>query len=75
MKNNINALRRSRGLSWQKLADKTGISKPTLHRIANGKIVNVRLIYLDILASVFDVTVSDILEADPVETPYRGGFR
>lgn len=57
----ISARRRELGLSYQELADRTGLSKSTLQRYETGAIGNIPLDKLDVLAQGLDTTALYIL--------------
>ena len=52
-----------RGLSLQEVSFMTGISKSTIHRIANGK-VSPTADTLEALAKGLKVRISDLMESD-----------
>lgn len=69
MRVNIDPLRQARGLTWDQLAEQTGIGKPTLHKLAHGKVQSIRLEYLDALCTFFRVPIADLLVAEVVAIP------
>lgn len=69
MRTRIDELRRERGMTWDALAEATGIGKPTLSRLAKGTAKTVRLEHLDALCTFFRVPVGDLLIADIVQVP------
>ena len=69
MRVNIDALRLARGLTWDQLAELTGIGKPTLHKLAHGKAQSIRLEHLDVLCTFFRVPIADLLVAEVVIIP------
>jgi len=69
MRVNIDALRQARGLTWDQLAELTGIGKPTLHKLAHGKAQSIRLEHLDVLCTFFRVPIADLLVAEVVIIP------
>ena len=53
MRTSIDELRQAHDLTWDELAQATGIGKPTLHKLAHNKSKSVRLEHLDALCSYF----------------------
>lgn len=63
MKILLNEIMYERNLSFQEAAFMTGISKSTIHRIANGK-VSPTADTLELLAKGLKVRISDLYESD-----------
>lgn len=75
MKSKLNLLRRHSGITWQQLADETGISMPTLHRIGYDQVRTIRLEYIDALCTFFRVPIAELFEVEIVALPLTGGWR
>lgn len=60
MKNRLKELREAHGLSQEKLAEMSGISRTTLSKIENNEEVNVNTRTIAKLAEVFNVKPSEI---------------
>ena len=60
MKNRLKELREERGISQEKLAEMSGISRTTLSKIENNEEVNVNTRTIAKLADVFGVKPSEI---------------
>ncbi len=60
MKNRLKELREEHGLSQEKLAEMSGISRTTLSKIENNEEVNVNTRTIAKLAEVFNVKPSEI---------------
>lgn len=60
MKNKLKELREERGISQEKLAEMTGLSRTTLSKIENNEEVNVNTRTIVKIADVFDLNPSDI---------------
>lgn len=69
MKNNINALRKARGMTWEELAAATGISVSSLHRYAYGPAQSINCQYADALCTVFGLPLGRVFEAEIVDLP------
>lgn len=63
MKILLNEIMYERNLSFQEVALMTGISKSTVHRIANGK-VSPTADTLELLAKGLKIRISDLYESD-----------
>lgn len=64
-----------RRITWQDIADGTGIRKPTLLNIANGRSRTIRPEYIDALCAYFEVPVGDLLSADEIDLPLELNLR
>lgn len=60
IKNRLKELREERGISQEKLAELSGISRATLSKIENNEEVNVNTRTIAKLSDVFDVKPSEI---------------
>lgn len=67
----IKTLRTALGLSYQDLADRTGLSKSTLQRYETGTIRNIKVEKLDILAGGLGTTTVSLLGLDGTENTGR----
>lgn len=68
-------LRRAAGMSYQELADATGLSKSTLQRYETGDIKNIPLSKLKSLASALNVSPSEIMGWDEAQLSENDLFR
>ena len=64
---NVRRIRKAKGLTVTALADKSGISRQTLHKIENGG-GNIKVSKIYELSEALDVTPAHILE-DPEKLP------
>ncbi len=64
---NVHRLMRANGMSEAELARQSGIPQPTLHKILSGKTDDPRASTLKALASVFEISIDELLSE--VETP------
>jgi DNA-binding Xre family transcriptional regulator len=64
-----------RRLTWQQIADGTGIRKPTLFRLARSESRTIRPEYIDALCTFFGVTPGELMTADMVKLPLNLGIR
>lgn len=62
MRLKVRDLVESRGLTWQRFAEDTGLSKQTIHALMSGKVTRIDLGTLDALCEYFHVAVGDIIE-------------
>ena len=60
MKNRLKEVREERGISQEKLAEMTGLSRTTLSKIENNEAVNVNTRTIVKIADVFGLNPSDI---------------
>lgn len=63
----ITEIRKLKGLSLSKLAEKAGISKGYLHGIENGGKDNPSTEILEKIATALEVNVSDLFDEKPIE--------
>lgn len=63
------AAEQGKRLTWDDIAEGTGIRKPMLFQIANGKARAIRPQYIDALCSFFRVGVEELMSADTVDLP------
>ncbi len=68
-------LRRESGMSYQELADATGLSKSTLQRYETGDIKNIPLSKLKSLASALNVSPAELMGWEDVELSDNDLFR
>ncbi len=71
----IDQHRRHRKLTWDKLAEATGIRKASLLAYDNGTAKTLRPEHIDALCTVFAVPVSDLLVAEVVALPLLHDIR
>lgn len=71
MKILLNEIMNERNLSFQEVAFMTGVSKSTVHRIANGQ-VSPTADTLEALAKGLKVHISDLYESDFKKCPISG---
>jgi DNA-binding Xre family transcriptional regulator len=64
-----------RRLTWQEIADGTGIRKPMLFRIAQNQARTIRPEYIDALCTFFGVTTNELITAEPIDLPLNLGIR
>jgi len=62
MRLKVRDLVESRGLTWQRFAEETGLSKQTIHALMSGKMSRLDLRTLEILCEYFRVDVGEIIE-------------
>lgn len=62
MRLKVRDLVESRGLTWKRFAEETGLSKQTVHALMTGKVTRIDLGTLDALCQYFHVNVGDIIE-------------
>jgi len=62
-------------MTWQDIANGTGIHIPVLLRIAKGQARTIRPEYLDALCSYFEVGAGELMTPDEVELPLRMNLR
>lgn len=60
-----------RSLTWQEVADGTGISKLTLLKLANNTARVIRPQYVDALCTFFGVGVDELISTEEVPLPLR----
>lgn len=65
----IDTHRRRHNLTWDRLAEATGIRKPTLLAYNKGTAKSFRPEHIDALCTVFAVPVADLLTAEVVALP------
>lgn len=68
-------LRREAGMSYQELADATGLSKSTLQRYETGDIKNIPLSKLKSLASALNVSPAELMGWEDAELSENDLFR
>jgi DNA-binding Xre family transcriptional regulator len=64
MRLKVRELVESRGLTWQRFAEETGLSKQTVHALMSGNMTRIDLRTLDVLCRYFRVGAGDIIEHD-----------
>lgn len=62
-------------LTWQDIAESTGIRKPTLLSIANNRARAIRPEYVDALCTFFGVTTGELMSADQIDLPLNLNLR
>lgn len=56
-------LREEDGLSQQELASRAGLSSTTIYEIENGRIADIRLSTLTVIARVLEVSIWDLIDS------------
>lgn len=64
-----------RRLTWQQIADGTGIRKVMLFKIARNEARVIRPEYIDALCTFFGVTIDELFTADSVDLPLNLDIR
>lgn len=64
-----------RRLTWQDIAQGTGIRRPTLLNLADGKARAIKPDYVDALCTFFGVTAGDLITANEVSLPLTLNLR
>lgn len=62
MRLKVRELVESRGITWQRFAEETGLSKQTIYALMSDKITRLDLGTLNALCEYFQVPVGDIIE-------------
>jgi hypothetical protein len=64
-----------RPVTWQQIADGTGIRRPTLFKIAGNEARVIRPEYIDALCTFFGVTTGELMTAESVKVPLELAIR
>lgn len=71
----IDQQRKKRGMTWNALADATGIRKASLLAYDKGTAKSIRPEHIDALCTLFAVPVADLLVAEVVALPLDADVR
>ena len=64
-----------RSMSWEAIAEETGISKQALIALSKGTMRAIQPVYVDILCKFFNVSADGLIALDDVDLPYELNLR